>query len=142
MFLRDFHLYKSLYYSDLEYLFEGSNKGCIHTWVHGHTHNNKDIEFFLPKDSGLRSDSSEMIRPCWNGKGYFDNLEQYISSLQYTYWLGLMQSNEYGVDDIMNEFSKEMIKEIIGIANDFEISRFSHNSFQNNQTEINYEFYF
>ena len=47
-----------------------------------------------------------------------------------------------GRDDSIEEYQKEMIKEIIGIANDFEISRFEHNSFPNEQTEINYEFYF
>jgi hypothetical protein len=35
-----------------------------------------------------------------------------------------------------------MVKEIIGSPNDFEISRFSHNSDIDSNTDINYEFYF
>ena len=47
-----------------------------------------------------------------------------------------------GRDDSIEEYQKEMVKEIIGIANDFETSRFSHNSFINQRTDINYDFYF
>lgn len=47
-----------------------------------------------------------------------------------------------GQDDSVKEYEKEMIKEIVGIANDFETTRFPHNSFLDNTTEINYEFYF
>jgi len=47
-----------------------------------------------------------------------------------------------GRDDSIEEYQKKMVKEIIGIANDFETSRFSHNSFLNQKTDINYEFYF
>jgi hypothetical protein len=47
-----------------------------------------------------------------------------------------------GQDDSIQEYETEMIKEIVGIANDFETTRFSHNSFLNGTTEINYEFYF
>ena len=47
-----------------------------------------------------------------------------------------------GQDDSIQEYETEMIKEIIGIANDFETLRFSHNQFLDESTEINYEFYF
>ena len=47
-----------------------------------------------------------------------------------------------GHDDSISEYQKEMVKEIIGSPNDFEISRFSHNSDINGNTDINYEFYF
>ena len=47
-----------------------------------------------------------------------------------------------GRDDSIEEYQKKMVKEIIGIANDFETLRFSHNSFINEKTDINYEFYF
>lgn len=47
-----------------------------------------------------------------------------------------------GQDDSIQEYEIEMIKEIIGIANDFETLRFSHNQFLDESTEINYEFYF
>ena len=36
-----------------------------------------------------------------------------------------------GRDDSIEEYQKKMVKEIIGIANDFETLRFSHNSFIN-----------
>ena len=47
-----------------------------------------------------------------------------------------------GHDDSILEYQKEMVKEIIGSPNDFEISRFSHNSNNVGETDINYEFYF
>jgi len=43
--LKDYQLekdkYKSLYYSDLEYIF---TDGLIHTWIHGHTHYNIELK--------------------------------------------------------------------------------------------------
>ena len=47
-----------------------------------------------------------------------------------------------GRDDSIEEYQKEMVKEVIGIANDFETLRFPHNQFINQSTEINYEFSF
>jgi hypothetical protein len=47
-----------------------------------------------------------------------------------------------GHDDSISEYQEEMVKEIIGSPNDFEISRFSHNSDIDGNTDINYEFYF
>jgi hypothetical protein len=47
-----------------------------------------------------------------------------------------------GHDDSILEYQKEIVKEIIGSPNDFEISRFSHNSDIDGNTDINYEFYF
>ena len=47
-----------------------------------------------------------------------------------------------GRDDSILEYQDEMVKEIVGSPNDFEISRFSNNSDQNGNTDINYEFYF
>ena len=47
-----------------------------------------------------------------------------------------------GRDDSIDEYQEKMVKEVIGLANDFETIRFSHNEFQNQTTEINYEFQF
>ena len=47
-----------------------------------------------------------------------------------------------GRDDSIEEYQREMVKEVIGIANDFETLRFTHNQFLNQSTEINYEFSF
>ena len=47
-----------------------------------------------------------------------------------------------GREDSIMDYEKEMVKEVIGLANDFEVSRFSHNSDINGNTDINYEFYF
>lgn len=47
-----------------------------------------------------------------------------------------------GREDSIQEYQTEMVKEILGIANDFETIRFPHNEFINQSTEINYEFYF
>lgn len=47
-----------------------------------------------------------------------------------------------GHDDSISEYQEDMVKEIIGSPNDFEISRFSHNSNIDGNTDINYEFYF
>ena len=46
-----------------------------------------------------------------------------------------------GHDDSISEYQKDIVKEIIGSPNDFEVSRFSHNSNRNEETDINYEFY-
>ena len=47
-----------------------------------------------------------------------------------------------GREDSIMDYEKELVKEVIGLANDFEVSRFSHNSDINGNTDINYEFYF
>jgi hypothetical protein len=47
-----------------------------------------------------------------------------------------------GRDDSIEEYQRKMVKEVIGIANDFETLRFAHNQFLNQSTEINYEFSF
>lgn len=48
-----------------------------------------------------------------------------------------------GRTDSIELYEDEVIKEVIGIADDFEIARFSHKEdIQTNKTEINYEFNF
>ena len=47
-----------------------------------------------------------------------------------------------GHDDSILEYQKDIVEEIIGSPNDFEVSRFSHNSDIDGNTDINYEFYF
>lgn len=47
-----------------------------------------------------------------------------------------------GHDDSISEYQKDIVEEIIGSPNDFEVSRFSHNSDIDGNTDINYEFYF
>jgi hypothetical protein len=49
----------------------------------------------------------------------------------------------YGRDDSIDEYETEVIKEVIGSAEDFEILRFAHDSYQNDtKTDVNYDFYF
>ncbi len=47
-----------------------------------------------------------------------------------------------GQDDSISEYEVEAIKKVTGVAADFEIARFSQNVFPNNDTSINYKFYF
>ena len=47
-----------------------------------------------------------------------------------------------GRDDSISEYETTMLKEVIGVANDFEIARFAQNVFLNDYTAINYDFYF
>jgi len=53
-----------------------------------------------------------------------------------------MQWDFMGRDDSISEYETKAIKEVTGIAADFEVARFSHNIFQNFNTAINYEFNF
>jgi hypothetical protein len=53
-----------------------------------------------------------------------------------------MQWDFTGKDDAIDEYEVSVIDQVIGPAADFEIARFSHNVFQNQDTGINYEFYF
>lgn len=53
-----------------------------------------------------------------------------------------MQWDFMGRDDSISEYEARAIKEVTGIAADFEVARFSHNVFQNLDTAINYEFNF
>lgn len=49
----------------------------------------------------------------------------------------------YGRDDSIDEYQRDVIEQVIGTANDFEILRFAHDSYGvNQQTNINYKFYF
>jgi hypothetical protein len=47
-----------------------------------------------------------------------------------------------GVDDSIDEYETDIVKKVIGKGYDFEVDRFSHEQYENNKTEINYEFYF
>lgn len=48
-----------------------------------------------------------------------------------------------GRDESIDEYQTDVVKEVIGVPGDFEISRFSHKEFGiYNKTEINYQFYF
>lgn len=53
-----------------------------------------------------------------------------------------MQWDFMGRDDSISEYEAKAIKEVTGIAADFEVARFSHNVFANLNTDINYEFNF
>lgn len=53
-----------------------------------------------------------------------------------------MQWDFMGRDDSISEYEAKAIKEVTGVAADFEVARFSHNIFQNNDTAINYQFNF
>lgn len=53
-----------------------------------------------------------------------------------------MQWDFMGRDDSISEYEAKAIKEVTGVAADFEIARFSHNVFQNDDTAINYRFNF
>jgi hypothetical protein len=49
----------------------------------------------------------------------------------------------YGRDDSIELYEEEVLTDIIGVPKDFEILRFSHDSYgPNEKTEINYKFYF
>lgn len=48
-----------------------------------------------------------------------------------------------GLDDAIDEYEEEIVRQVIGNGRDFEVSRFVHAPAQNsNATEVNYEFYF
>ena len=48
-----------------------------------------------------------------------------------------------GRQDDIDEFENKSVKEVIGTATNFEVARYSHKEYgQNNQTSINYQFYF
>ena len=49
-----------------------------------------------------------------------------------------MQWDFMGRDDSISEYETKAIKEVTGIAADFEVARFSNNIFQNFNTNINY----
>lgn len=53
-----------------------------------------------------------------------------------------MQWDFMGRDDSISEYEAKAIKEVTGIAPDFEVARFSHNTFPNLDTAIKYEFNF
>lgn len=53
-----------------------------------------------------------------------------------------MQWDFMGRDDSISEYEVKAIKEVTGVAADFEVARFSHNIFQNDDTAINYQFNF
>ncbi len=47
-----------------------------------------------------------------------------------------------GRDEAISDYENEMIKEVVGIAKDFEIIRFYHSPIKGGDTDINYEFNF
>lgn len=53
-----------------------------------------------------------------------------------------MQWDFMGRDDSISEYEVSAIKQVTGVAADFEVARFSHNIFQNFNTDINYVFNF
>ena len=53
-----------------------------------------------------------------------------------------MQWDFMGNDDSINTYEADVLNQVIGVAADFEVARFAHNVFQNQDTGINYEFYF
>jgi hypothetical protein len=53
-----------------------------------------------------------------------------------------MQWDFMGNDDSIDTYEADVLNQVIGVAADFEVARFAHNVFQNQDTGINYEFYF
>jgi hypothetical protein len=53
-----------------------------------------------------------------------------------------MQWDFMGNDDSIDTYQEEVLEQVIGPAADFEVARFSHKPFQNQDTAINYEFFF
>ena len=47
-----------------------------------------------------------------------------------------------GLDDALDQYEQQVIREVIGVGYDFEVNRFPHRPYGNNKTDINYEFYF
>ena len=48
-----------------------------------------------------------------------------------------------GIDDAIDEYEANAIKEVIGVGYDFEVDRFAHAKHENStRTDINYEFFF
>ena len=47
-----------------------------------------------------------------------------------------------GRDQAIQEYETEMVKQVLGLPLDFETTRFAHNTFPNQDSELNYEFYF
>jgi hypothetical protein len=51
--------------------------------------------------------------------------------------------NYLDLDQSIDLYEEDVIKQVIGVGNDFEVSRFAHDKYGNNErTDINYEFYF
>jgi hypothetical protein len=48
----------------------------------------------------------------------------------------------YGRDDSIDVYEEEVLEKIIGIAEDFEVTRFAHDSYENDKTDVNYVFNF
>lgn len=47
-----------------------------------------------------------------------------------------------GLDDAIDDYEKRAVSEVIGVGYDFETQRFPHAPYGNDETQINYEFYF
>lgn len=47
-----------------------------------------------------------------------------------------------GRTDSVEEYQKDMVKEVLGLPSDFEVARFSHKEFLNGNTELNHLFHF
>ena len=48
----------------------------------------------------------------------------------------------YGRDDSIDVYEGDVLEKIIGIAEDFEILRFSHQNYDGEKTDVNYNFNF
>lgn len=48
----------------------------------------------------------------------------------------------YGRDESIDLYEEEVVEEIIGIPNDFEVLRFAHKEYGQEQTKLQYDFYF
>ena len=48
----------------------------------------------------------------------------------------------YGRDDTIDVYEEQVLEQIIGIGEDFEVTRFSHDSYESEKTDINYIFNF
>jgi hypothetical protein len=48
----------------------------------------------------------------------------------------------YGRDDSIDVYEEEVLEKIIGIAEDFEVTRFAHDNYDGDNTDVNYSFNF
>lgn len=65
-----------------------------------------------------------------------DNLDKFVNVPVNIQW------DFMGQEDSIEEYETSVIKQVIGNPIDFEIAKFTHRPFPNQDTEINYDFYF
>lgn len=72
-----------------------------------------------------------------NFKFTLPNQDQYLNIPVEIKW------DFYGQEDGITEYTESVLKDVIGVAEDFEVARFSHLPYNNNtKTDIKYDFHF